>query len=206
MTSLLDIGPLTREQDIRGVKITVYPIGAQSLFHLITVFPAVKGLMEAQGGAFTANDLLNLGPEIVGYVLAIGTTNREEFDTHANWVKQVHAVAAKAKGMGVGDQLPLINHIFDLTFGEVGAAPFLDQIQTFAKRMGVTDEMLQRFKTQMASSTTTTAPSGTLMNGRTPAKVSGITSPRPLSAALQMDITPGKRMRGRIHPESSTPS
>ena len=50
MTSLLDIGPLTEEVEIRGTKLNIQGLTAGHLFQLFAEFPEMRKILELQAG------------------------------------------------------------------------------------------------------------------------------------------------------------
>ena len=93
MTSLLDIGPLTEEMELHGVKLTIQGLTAGHIFQLFSKFPDMRKLLDAKQGS-PQEVMLTLAPELIAKIIAMATgqSNNKEIE-------------AKAKTMGAGDQL-----------------------------------------------------------------------------------------------------
>lgn len=115
MTSILDIGPLTEEVEIRGVKLAVQGLTAGHLFELFTKFPDMRKVFNARNENPQAV-LMGLAPDLIVRVisLALGEADNAE-------------VEAKIKTMGVADQFAIIAAVFRLSFPD-GVVPFVNQV------------------------------------------------------------------------------
>jgi hypothetical protein len=125
MTSLLDIGPLTEEVSVKGVKLTVSGISAIDIFNLIRRFSEIRNLIEGKE-ATSAEGVMTMAPDAVAAMIAActGTPGNPEAEM-------------KAKQLGVGDQLAIIEPALRMTFREGGIGPFVEQIQAITKLIGV---------------------------------------------------------------------
>ena len=120
MTSLLDIGPLTEDVEIRGVTVTVQGLTAGHLIQMFNDFPDMRKLLEGTG---EQADLLALAPDLIAKIIAVATGSPND-----------KAVEAKAKTMGAAEQLSVLAAVQRLSFPK-GLGPFLDQVN---KLMGST--------------------------------------------------------------------
>jgi len=115
MASLLDIGPLTEEVEVRGVTLTVQGLTAGHLFQLFSEFPSMRKMIEARSGS-PQEIMLTLAPELIAKIIAMATGmphNRE--------------AEAKAMSMGASDQLEIISAVQRMSFRD-GIAPFVDRV------------------------------------------------------------------------------
>jgi hypothetical protein len=117
MTSLLDIGPLTEEVEIRGTKLTVQGLTAGHLFQLFADFPDMRKLLQVGAGS-PQDVMLQLAPDLIAKIIAIATGSPNDKE-----------VEAKAKTMGASDQLAIIAAIQRLSFPD-GIGPFVERITT----------------------------------------------------------------------------
>jgi hypothetical protein len=113
-SSLLDLGPLTEEVEIRGVKLTVRGLTAASLFKLFSEFPNMQQALAQMGTS--SSGMLELAPDLFAKVIAIATGSPEDA-----------AVIAKARELGAADQMAILSVVQKLSFPQ-GFGPFVDQI------------------------------------------------------------------------------
>jgi len=115
MASLLDIGPLTEDVEIRGTKLTVQGLTAGHLFQLFAEFPEMRKLLQMGEGS-PQEVMLQLAPDLIAKIIAIatGTPGNSE-------------VEAKAKTMGASDQLAVIAAVQRLSFPD-GLGPFVERV------------------------------------------------------------------------------
>lgn len=118
MTSLLDIGPLTEEVEIRGTKITVQGLTAGHIFQLFSEYPDMRKLFETSTDASPQSVMLALAPELIARIISIATGSPGD-----------PAVEAKAKTMGAADQLAIVSAVQRLSFKD-GIGPFIEQISS----------------------------------------------------------------------------
>ena len=115
MNSLLDIGPLTEEVEIRGIKITVQGLTAGHLFQLFAEFPDMRKLLQVGEGS-PQTIMLQLAPDLIAKIIAIATGMAGNAE-----------VEAKAKTMGASDQLAVIAAVQRLSFPD-GIGPFVERV------------------------------------------------------------------------------
>lgn len=115
MTSLLDIGPLTEEVEVRGVKLEVQGLTAGHLFQLFAEFPEMRKLIGTKQGDLQAV-FLGLAPELIAKVIAMALGKPRDKETEA-----------KVMTMGAGDQLNIIMAVQRLTCPE-GIVPFVERV------------------------------------------------------------------------------
>ena len=118
MASLLDIGPLTEEVEIRGTKITVQGLTAGHIFQLFSEFPDMRKMFETNTDASPQSVMLQLAPDLIARIIGIATGSPGDAE-----------VEAKAKTMGAADQLAILSAIQRLSFKD-GIGPFIDQVSS----------------------------------------------------------------------------
>jgi hypothetical protein len=114
MNSLLDLGPLTEEVEIRGVRLTVRGLTAASVFKLFSEFPNMQQALAEMGTA--SSGMLELAPDLFAKVIAIATGSPDDA-----------AVIAKARELGAADQMAILSVVQKLSFPQ-GFGPFVDQM------------------------------------------------------------------------------
>jgi hypothetical protein len=114
MNSLLDLGPLTEEVEIRGVKLTVRGLTAANLFKLFADFPDMQEALAQMGT--TSSAILELAPDLFAKIIAIATGSPGDA-----------AVIAKAQELGATDQMAILSAVQRLSFPQ-GFGPFVEQI------------------------------------------------------------------------------
>jgi hypothetical protein len=115
MTSLLDIGPLTEEVEVRGVKLEVQGLTAGHLFQLFAEFPDMRKLLDKKQGS-PQQVMLSLAPELIAKVIAMALGKPRDKE-----------VEAKVMTMGAGDQLNIVTAVVRLSFND-GIGPFVEQV------------------------------------------------------------------------------
>jgi hypothetical protein len=118
MVSLLDIGPLTEEVEIRGTKITVQGLTAGHIFQLFSEFPDMRKMFETNTDMNPQSVMFQLAPDLIARIISTATGSPGD-----------PAVEAKAKTMGAADQLAIISAVQRLSFKD-GIGPFIDQISS----------------------------------------------------------------------------
>jgi hypothetical protein len=118
MVSLLDIGPLTEEVEIRGTKITVQGLTAGHIFQLFSEYPDMRKMFETGTDASPQSVMLQLAPDLIARIISIATGSPGD-----------PAVEAKAKTMGAADQLAIVSAVQRLSFKD-GIGPFIEQISS----------------------------------------------------------------------------
>lgn len=118
MASLLDIGPLTEEVEIRGTKITVQGLTAGHIFQLFNEFPDMRKMFETGSDASPQSVMLQLAPDLIARIISVATGSPGD-----------PAVEAKARTMGATDQLAILSAVQRLSFKD-GIGPFIDQISS----------------------------------------------------------------------------
>lgn len=109
MTSLLDIGDLTEEVEVRGIKLTVRGLTAGHIFQLFNEFPDMRKALDSK-------TMLDMAPELIAKIIAMALGHPRD-----------KAIEARAMSMGAGDQIAIIAAVQRLTFTD-GVGPFVDQI------------------------------------------------------------------------------
>lgn len=115
MTTLLDIGPLTEEVEIRGTKLTVHGLSAGHLFQLFNDFPDMRKMLDSKQGN-PQEVFMSLAPELIAKIIAMATGSPH--DAKAEMA---------AMGLGAGDQLTILLAMQRLSFPN-GIGPFVDGV------------------------------------------------------------------------------
>lgn len=113
MASLLDLGPLTEEVEVRGITLTVRGLTAANLFKLLSEFPDMPKMLGQMGNA---SEMIGLAPDLIGKVIAMVTGLAGNKD-----------VEDKAKELGVADQVAILSAVQRLSFPQ-GFGPFVKQL------------------------------------------------------------------------------
>jgi hypothetical protein len=114
MSSLLDIGPLTDQVEIRGNKITVQGLSAGHLFQLFNDFPEMRKMFDSKGDAKEV--FLSLAPELIAKVIAMATGKPHD--------KQAEM---QAMALGAWEQGVILLAVQQMTFPR-GIGPFVDMV------------------------------------------------------------------------------
>jgi hypothetical protein len=126
----LDVGPLTEEVTIRNKPVTCYGVSAGGLFYLINNYPEIRTLLEQKFSDINVQDLLEKAQGAISAVIAIGTTDPEEYMANSKaWKEAVEKAIPAANSLGVSDQLAMVTAIFRLTFPD-GTGPFVERINS----------------------------------------------------------------------------
>lgn len=124
MTSLIEAGALIRNVDIgHGKILSVTGISLDGVVLLLDRFPEFKELITPKRGdqdkaaEFTLENLVKMGPRIIGAVIAAGT-NEPGSEKAEN----------AAKSLPIGLQTRLVREIMDATFPG-GLGPFVEDLR-----------------------------------------------------------------------------
>lgn len=126
MTSLLDIGPLTETVTVAGKTINIYGVTPEGFFVLISTFPEIKQLADLKSAA-NAGSLMQAAPASIAMVIALATTDRADYLTHAEWRVALDRAAKVASRLGVHHQIAIVNAAIRMTFPE-GVGPFVAEM------------------------------------------------------------------------------
>jgi hypothetical protein len=139
MASLLDIGPLTEDVEIRGVKLTVHGLSAGHLFQLFNDFPDIGKLVTSKEG--DAKEIFrSLMPEMIGKIIAMVTGNPHD-----------QQAELQAMSLVAGEQLEILQAMQRLSFPN-GIGPFVEGI---TKLMTSTSAGMPTIPLKMSSKSTT---------------------------------------------------
>jgi hypothetical protein len=116
MASLLDIGPLTEEVEVRGVSLTVHGLTAGHLFQLFAEFPDMRKMLKKEIGSSPQEMMLALAPDLIAKIIAMVTGDAHNKEAEA-----------KAKEIGASDQLSIMAAVQRLSFPE-GIGPFVERV------------------------------------------------------------------------------
>jgi len=119
MVSLIDIVDLKRTTTIRGKEMPITGLSAAKIAQLLSTYPELRDAIAGRGRPFSPATLIDLGPKIVADVIAIGTGNEGNA-----------AEVANAANLMLGDQLKLLEAIFEATFPD-GSGPFVDKLRSW---------------------------------------------------------------------------
>lgn len=161
MASLLDLGPLTEEVEVRGVQFTVRGLTSANLFRLASEFPSLpQALQQMSSGGFAA--ALALFPDLFAKIIttAIGMADNKEAEEKAR------------DNLGVADQLAILMAVQRLSFPQ-GFGPFVKQLE---RLMGV-DKAAILSTGSSGQGNSSQAPSSAVLQTDSPGMMRGI-SPR----------------------------
>jgi hypothetical protein len=160
MTSLLDIGPLTEEVEIRGVKLEVQGLTAGHIFQLFSKFPDMRKLIDTKQGN-VQEVILTLAPDLIARIIsmALGEAGNKEIED-------------KAKTMGAGDQMTILAAIQRLSFPD-GIGPFVERVT--ALMTSASTGLPPKGSSPTSSNSTTASPAqfNALLQTDTPANLRG---------------------------------
>ena len=113
MPGLMELGPMTREIEVMGSKLTLHPVSTGELIKLFDMFPVLIRLLEGE----SIDDAIKfVGPHAIAHVIACATGEMDD--------PEAIAVALK---LGVGKTAEIIEVIMEITF-EDGTGPFVERI------------------------------------------------------------------------------
>jgi hypothetical protein len=158
MSSLLDLGPLAEEVEIRGKKLTIHGLTAADFFKLFAEFPDMGQAM----GQLGSSAMLNMAPDLIAKVIAMVTGDAGNKE-----------VEAKAKTMGAADQLKILSAAQRLSFPQ-GFGPFVEEI---TKLMGTMPVPTIPPENTVVSANSSRVPSSASLQTESPGMTRG-TSPR----------------------------
>lgn len=124
MPGLLDIADLPRTVTIQGVDLQVRGLDALDLANLIGRFDEVRALLSGKDLEITPERLLEMVPEAIGAILAMGTGDGGN-----------PAAEERAHKLNAGDQLELLAAIIELTMPQ-GVGPFMVTVNRLVKAVG----------------------------------------------------------------------
>jgi hypothetical protein len=145
MASLLDIGPLTEEVEIRGTKVTVQGLSAGHLFQLFNDFPDMRKLLD-KGQGDPKEIFMSLAPELIAKIIAMVTGTPH--DAKAEMA---------AMSLGAGDQLAILLAMQRLSFPS-GIGPFVDGVTKLMTSTSEISAELPKTVQPPSESSTTSSP------------------------------------------------
>lgn len=158
MSSLLDLGPLTEEVEIRGVKLTVRGLTTANVFKLFSDVPDMQEMLSQMGTAGAV--MMNLAPDLFAKIIAIATGSPGDA-----------AMEARAKELGAADQMMILNAVQRLSFPQ-GFGPFVEQITKLAGMDTITSS-----ETLNAQGNSSRAPSSAALQTDSPGMTRGTSPP-----------------------------
>lgn len=120
MVSLVDIGPLTREVEIRGQSITVHGITADALFNLLADIPELRLVF---AGKYLESEVISRLVSLSSITLArlVATGVAPVHATPDEMDKEIRG----ALNLNIGESAMLLKEILDISFPQ-GLKSFLD--------------------------------------------------------------------------------
>lgn len=158
MSSLLDLGPLTEEVEIRGIKLTIHGLTAADIFKLFSEFPDMQQQLTQLGTPGAV--MLHIAPDLFAKMIAAGVGSPGDA-----------TMEARAKKLGAMDQMTILGAIQRLSFPQ-GFGPFVEQITKLAGT-----DMITSSPTSNVSGNTSRAPSSGELQTDSPGMTHGV-SPR----------------------------
>lgn len=119
MVSLSDLVEIKHTVTVRGAQVEIVGVTAETLGQLINSFPEIRMALSGHAGELTPQDLVKMGPRIVASVIAAGVGKPGDAEQEA--------AAAK---LALGEQLALVEAIFDVTF-PAGVGPFVEKLRSW---------------------------------------------------------------------------
>jgi hypothetical protein len=145
MATLLDIAPLIKTIQIRGVDLPVRGITAQGVVYLLNRFPALRMMLTGKTDAFAGMTVLSFieaMPEVVDTVIACGMGFN---GTNPDDQKKAEEIAAS---FSLDEQVESITAIMEVTLPR-GVGPFVDMINRLGlKAEGLGKEVATRLAAQ----------------------------------------------------------
>jgi hypothetical protein len=130
MPGLKDIAPSFTTVTVKGVSVPVSGISAEGIAYLFHRFPVVRELISGKPLELTADELLELGPDAVGALIATGCGDIND-----------PAAEKAAKGLPLEAQVDLLEAIIGETMPS-GAAPFVQRLSKMFKGFGLDVESM----------------------------------------------------------------
>lgn len=116
MTSLLDIGDISRKVVIRGKEMEVVGISGETFLHLLTDFPEIQKVMAGAAHKIDPTDLMRQVPAAVAAIIAAATGTPGD-----------KKAEARARILSLGEQTEILKEVWELTFPK-GIGPFLEAL------------------------------------------------------------------------------
>lgn len=125
MTSLLDIGPVTKKVELRpGFELEVRGVTAKAVLLMLNDFPELRKLMAASGPPITPDMLIAQAPGVIATFIAAG----------CGYLGNKEALA-KVDELTIGEQGDLVLEIWQLTFPR-GVSSFTEALRALSKYAG----------------------------------------------------------------------
>jgi len=125
MPGLKDIAPSFTSVTVKGVPIAVSGISAEGIAYLFHRFPVVRELISGKALELSPEDLLRLGPDAVGALIATGCGDINDPDAEK-----------AAKALPLEAQVDLLEAIIGETMPS-GAGPFVERLSKMFKGFGL---------------------------------------------------------------------
>jgi hypothetical protein len=119
MVSLTDLVDIKRTVTVRGEQVEIAGITAETLGQLINSFPELRMALSGHAGELSPQHLISMGPRIVASVIAAGVGKPGDA-----------AQEAAAAKLALGEQLAMIEAIFEVTF-PTGVGPFVEKLRSW---------------------------------------------------------------------------
>lgn len=145
MAGLLEIANVPRTVPVLGRDIEVCGVSAHAVATLMARFPEVGKMFS--GIEVKKEDLYKMGPEVIAALIAAGCNKAGD-----------PAAEAVAAGLGVGDQLELMDEILRLTFPR-GVGPFVEKLEALGLlAYGALEAKIQSRQTSQPQSSNSSPP------------------------------------------------
>jgi len=119
MPGLVDIAPLHEVVDIRGTPVTVTGVPADGIARLLMRFPELRKALAGGNLEIDAQQLIDMGGEIVSAVIAAGTENE---------APQEEVEEAIRKNTALEEQVKLLAAVIRVTLPN-GVGPFVESLE-----------------------------------------------------------------------------
>ena len=118
MSGLMELGPMTRDVEIMGSKLTLRPISTREIILLLSKFPQIAELFGSDREVAT----IEIGPEALAHIVACSTGE----------LHNPEAIEAATR-LGLGKIMEILDVVMEITF-EDGVDPFMVRVK---KMLGV---------------------------------------------------------------------
>lgn len=117
MASLLDISPSFATVKVGDVDVSVSGVTAEGVAYLLHQYPSLRALISGRGVDLSPEGLLQLGPEIVSSIIAVGAGSLGD--------KEAERVAAS---LPLATQVAFLKAIMEATLPG-GVGPFMESLE-----------------------------------------------------------------------------
>src|SRR5712671_4551033 len=115
MSGLMELGPMTRDVEVMGSKLTLRPISTREIILLLSKFPQIAELLDGTKDRSVTS--IEIGPEALAHLVACSTGELE-----------VPGAVEAAMRLGLGKTMEILDNVIEITF-EDGVVPFMKRIK-----------------------------------------------------------------------------